>query len=126
MQIAELPEASAGQHTSPHPAHGQVEQNGRTLYCSHLPSTHSSSSAHRFPQPPQFRSLVWVSTQPPAQVVSEPPHPPVVHLPAAQSSPPRHFVPQAPQFCGSPAVSTHVPTQLANPGLHAQTPAAQA
>jgi hypothetical protein len=66
------------------------------------------------PQPPQFRTSVFVLTHPPAHDIV-----PVVHadshVPVEQTAVAPHFVPHVPQFAGSVTRFTHWPLHVTEP-----------
>lgn len=110
----------------PHERHGHIVHSDATAYGVQLPATHSSSTAQRLPQPPQFRGSVRSSTQrlphvrvPAGQVATQAPR-------AHRGVPPPHVVPHAPQLAGSLRVFTQPAPQSVRPGRHSHTPPAQA
>jgi len=93
-----------------------------------LPATQISSTSQRWPQSPQWRSFLRVSTQPPPQS-----RVPLGHIVVARTHalplqiwPTVHAVPHAPQFVELDFVSTHAVPHLVRPGLQAHAPATQA
>jgi hypothetical protein len=94
----------------------------------HPPSLHVMVELHATPQPPQFWTLLVVSTQSPAQNVSPGCEHESVHTPCTHSAPSGHWWPQKPQFDGSLCVSVHpfawLPEELPPPHPCVQTDAA--
>ncbi len=97
--------------------------------------TQVSSAPQRFPQKPQFRGSLAVSTHVgvsgPCPITSSQAVNPVwqlsVQVPSAQSSPGPHWMPQPPQWLGSLAVVAHPSLQATCPlgQLAAQAPLVQ-
>jgi hypothetical protein len=81
----------------------------------HAPFTHWLPGPHRFPQVPQLRGSVVVSTQNPPQLVVPAAH---WHALETQLAPGAHALPHLPQSYGSLVRSTHAPLQLVSPVAH--------
>jgi hypothetical protein len=105
--------------------HGQVVHPEAGRNASQAPRMHSSSTAHRLPQPPQWSGSVSVETQakplPTLHFDSPAPQlvPVALHAPAKHTSPEAHAVPQPPQCVGSLLRS------MQGPPLHEVSPGRQ-